>query len=76
MPDQYPLVSLITVNYNQIGVTCELFDSLRAIDYPNIEIILVDNGSKVDETPIIATKYPEVKIIVSEENLGLSLIHI
>ena len=72
MPDQYPLVSLITVNYNQIGVTCELFDSLRAIDYPNLEIILVDNGSKVDETPIIATKYPEVKIIISEENLGFA----
>lgn len=72
MPNQYPLVSLITVNYNQIGVTCELFDSLRAIDYPNLEIILVDNGSKVDETPVIATKYPEVKIIISEENLGFA----
>ncbi len=72
MPDQYPLVSLITVNYNQIGVTCELFDSLRTIDYPNLEIILVDNGSKVDETPVIATKYPEVKIIISEENLGFA----
>lgn len=72
MPNHYPLVSLITVNYNQIEVTCELFDSLRELDYPNLEIILVDNGSKEDKTSVIATKYPEVKIIVSEENLGFA----
>ena len=40
-----PLVSIITVNYNQWAVTAELLDSLRTQDYPALEVIVVDNAS-------------------------------
>jgi len=68
----YPLVSIITVNYNHPEVTCELLASLRKITYPNIEIIVVDNASPQDDPSIIKKSFPEVVFIQSEENLGFA----
>ncbi len=68
-----PLVSLITINYNQAAVTCDLLESTRNLTYPNVEIIVVDNGSKEDPTEQIRQgAYPNVTVIVSPENLGFS----
>ncbi len=72
MSRENPLVSIITVNYNQIQVTTELFESLRNISFRDFEIILVDNGSREDSSKLIAENYPEVNLIVSKENLGFS----
>ena len=68
----HPLVSIITVNYNQIQVTTELLDSLRKLSFRDFEIIIVDNGSKEDSKDFILGKYPEVNFIVSKKNLGFS----
>jgi len=68
----YPLVTIVTINYNQLGLTCELLDSLRKVTYPAVEVIVVDNNSKEDPTNVITEKYPEVKLIVSKENLGFA----
>lgn len=67
-----PCVSIITINYNQLQVTCALLDSLRKITYPKVEVIVVDNHSTIDPGPEIASQYPEVKLIVSKENLGFA----
>ncbi|MEL7004944.1 MAG: glycosyltransferase, partial [Bacteroidota bacterium] len=65
-----PLVSIITVNYNQAQITEALIKSLGKIDYPSIEVIVVDNGSKSSELKSIVARYPEVNFIFSEENVG------
>ncbi|UFH54463.1 glycosyltransferase family 2 protein [Spirosoma sp. KNUC1025] len=68
-----PLISLITINYNQAVVTCDMLESTRSLTYPHYEIIVVDNGSKEDPTARIEQgNYPNVKVIVSPENLGFS----
>lgn len=67
-----PLVSIITINYNQVGFTLELLASLQQVDYPNLEIIVVDNGSKENPSSIIKGRYPHVNVIRSEENLGFA----
>jgi GT2 family glycosyltransferase len=67
-----PLVSIIILNYNQLGVTCEFLESAKKLTYPNYEIILVDNASKDDPSEIIKTKYPHVKLIVNDSNLGFT----
>lgn len=67
-----PLVSIITINYNQLQLTCQLLDSLRNVTYPAVEVIVVDNHSKEDPTSVIREHYPEVKLIVSKENLGFA----
>jgi GT2 family glycosyltransferase len=65
-------VSIITVNYNQVALTCALLDSLKNVTYPDVEVVVVDNGSPEDATPVITQKYPEVKFIRSEQNLGFA----
>lgn len=66
-------VSIITVNFNQPKVTEELLASIAAkSNYPALEIIVVDNGSNEDHTPAWRMKYPHVKFIRSESNLGFA----
>lgn len=67
-----PLVSIITINYNQVAVTCELLGSLRNVTYPNLEIIVVDNASPLGNSDAIKAAFPEVHLIKSEMNLGFA----
>jgi GT2 family glycosyltransferase len=67
-----PLVSIITINYNQLMHTCALLDSLKKISYPSIEVIVVDNASVENPETTIANNYPEVKLILSKDNLGFA----
>ncbi|GEO10788.1 glycosyltransferase family 2 protein [Segetibacter aerophilus] len=67
------LVSIITVNYNNAPVTEELLQSIFDKNrYSDIEIIVVDNGSKVDPVPAWIITYPTVKFIRSETNIGFA----
>ena len=70
--DSFPLVSIITVNYNQAKVTCDLLESLTNITYPNIEVIVVDNHSTEDDPSIIKQRYPFVKYIPNPINYGFA----
>lgn len=63
-------LSIITINYNGIKDTCELIDSIPFDN--NMEVIVVDNASKQDEASLIAERYPLVKVIRSQQNLGFA----
>jgi GT2 family glycosyltransferase len=68
-----PLVSVITVNWNNVEVTCDLLRSISTHNtYPNLEVIVVDNASAEDPTQVFLSVYPSVKIIRNTENLGFS----
>ena len=69
MPQEYKL-SIITVNYNGLKDTCELIDSIPFND--NMEVIVIDNASQQDEATAIQQRYPQVKVIRSEKNLGFA----
>ena len=64
------VLSIITVNYNGLGDTCALIDSIASDD--SVEVIVVDNGSSVDESQEIARRYPQVRTIRSDRNLGFA----
>lgn len=64
-------LSIITINYNGLRDTCELIDSLPLEDQ-SIEVIVVDNASKKDEATIIENRYPTIKVIRSNQNLGFA----
>jgi len=68
----YPLVSIVTVNYNQSEVTCAMIESLNLITYPNIELIVVDNASKEDSPLIIKQRFPSVDLIMNPINYGFA----
>ncbi|MBG0781323.1 MAG: glycosyltransferase family 2 protein [Bacteroidales bacterium] len=72
MSAQYPLVSIITVNYNQAEVTCALIESLNRITYPNLEVIVIDNASPDDDASIIKQRYPNVIFIENPINYGFA----
>jgi GT2 family glycosyltransferase len=67
-----PLVSIISVNYNQTEVTCQMLESVQAQDYQNIEVIVVDNASKVRAAATIRARFPSVRVIESDRNLGFA----
>lgn len=67
-----PLVSIITVNFNNTQVTCELLRSAHQLTYSPIEIIVVDNASKEDPTDIFKAIYPNAIVIRNKTNLGFA----
>jgi hypothetical protein len=69
--DKYPMVSIVTINYNGVKVTCELLESLRKCRYPNFEVIVVDNASRENPDPI-KENYPEVILLKNKDNLGFA----
>lgn len=69
MPQEYEL-SIITVNYNGLNDTCALIDSITFNE--DMEVIVVDNGSKENEADILQEQYPNIKAIRSDQNLGFA----
>ena len=63
-------LSIITINYNGLKYTCELIDSIPFNN--DLEVIVVDNASTQDEASIISERYPQVKVIRSQQNLGFA----
>lgn len=67
-----PLVTIVTVNYNQTEVTISFLESIRKISYKNIEVFVVDNASVQSPEKQINELFPEVNVIVSDTNLGFA----
>ena len=66
-------VAVITANRKEVLDEC--IASLMKSDYPIHEFIVIDNAS-TDGTPeMVKEKFPSVKLIVNERNMGLSYCH-
>ncbi|GAB4331972.1 MAG: glycosyltransferase family 2 protein [Calditrichia bacterium] len=63
-----PLVSLVVVNWNGRHYLEKLFESLRKVTYPAVEIILVDNASQDDSVAFTRENYPEIKVVQLDKN--------
>jgi len=68
----FPLVSVIVLNYNGRQYLPDLFNSLENTDYPldKIEIIMGDNASTDDSVVLVKERFPHVKILKFKENQG------
>jgi GT2 family glycosyltransferase len=68
-----PLVSIVTLTWNTTEIT---LDFLRSINeqctYKNLEIVIVDNGSREDPTAVFKAVYPAAKVILNGKNLGFT----
>lgn len=64
-----PLVTIVTPAYNQAEYLAETIDSVLAQDYPNIEYIVIDDGS-TDRTREILHQYDGRIRWASQENMG------
>ncbi len=71
--DRKPLISIVTINYNQEKVTCEFLESTRKLKYKNYEILVCDMASRVNPAPLIESgNYPNTKVYLSPENMGFA----
>jgi len=71
--NQHPEVSFIVVNYNGIKDTRELLISIdNFVQHLSYEVIVVDNGSVINEGALLIIEFPKFKILRSEKNLGFS----
>jgi hypothetical protein len=67
---RYPLVYVVIVNWNGLDDTLECLSSLKKIDYPNYEIVVVDNGSKNAEADRIKEAFSDIELIKNNCNTG------
>ncbi|MGO9017240.1 MAG: glycosyltransferase [Syntrophobacteraceae bacterium] len=69
----YPLVSVCIATFNRPGLLAQALESLRRQDYPNFEVLLVDDGSNDPEALAFLDQLePEFEIrgwrIIRQEN--------
>jgi cellulose synthase/poly-beta-1,6-N-acetylglucosamine synthase-like glycosyltransferase len=65
----YPLLSIITPAYNEEKVLARTIEALLEADYPNKEIIVVDDGS-TDGTLAVASRYEGAGVKVCHKENG------
>ncbi len=68
--NSFPLISLIVPAYNEEKTIKNTIQSLIELDYPNYEIIVIDDGS-TDKTLQEATKFSSSKVkVIHQQNQG------
>lgn len=67
-----PLVSVIIINWNHKRHLKECLDALLAQEYPDLEILLVDNASTDHSVDWVAENYPDIRLVAFTENCGFS----
>jgi len=65
------LVSVITATYNMAGYITETLDAILAQDYPQLESIIVDDGSTDNTMEVLAPYLSDLRVrVVRQENAG------
>lgn len=69
---EFPKVFIIILNHNGGKIIRNCLESLAKVDYPNIFLVVVDNGSTDDSFVMIKNIFPNVHAIRNEKNLGFA----
>ncbi len=68
--EDYPLVSVIVLNYKRREALERCLESALQQEYPRREIIVVDNHSEDNVKAFLANCDPSIRLIELEQNLG------
>jgi GT2 family glycosyltransferase len=68
---EWPLVSILIVNFNGAAVLPDCLASLRQINYPDFEVVVVDNAS-TDGSKKNLAENPDVRVLPSDFNRGFA----
>ena len=68
----YPLVSIVILNWNGLAYLKKCLQSLLCLTYPNYEVIVVDNGSSDGSPDIVERDFQNVRLIANNCNLGFA----
>lgn len=72
MAEDYPLVSVIVLNYNGKRFLDDCFRSLEKVNYPNFEIVMIDNKSTDGSVEYVREHFRWVRIIEAPGNNGFA----
>ena len=73
MSTPYVDISFITVNYNGIQHTADLLESIFTKNFAfSYEVIVIDNGSNLNEFEALKIKYPAIQGKYHPKNLGFA----
>lgn len=67
-----PKVSVIILNLNNHKDTRDCLKSIQRVQYPNCDVIVVDNGSSDDSFSRLQSEFPDAQMLASKENLGFA----
>lgn len=72
MSEEYPLISIVTPNLNQGSFLEPAIRSVLDQNYPNLQYIIIDGGSKDESVSIIRKYEKQLDFWVSEKDRGQS----
>ncbi|HTF66966.1 MAG TPA: glycosyltransferase family 2 protein, partial [Edaphobacter sp.] len=67
-----PQISCILVNWNGWQDTTACLAALKTCTYPDLTVLVVDNGSVNDSVERIRTAHPDIQLLESSKNLGFA----
>jgi hypothetical protein len=73
MKTQYPKVNIVVLNYNGKDCLKKCLASLFCLDYPNFEVVVVDNNSQDGSLEAARQSFSRATFIKNESNLGFSV---
>jgi len=63
-------VTVVVINFNGEEIVGETLSSIKGLDYPDFDIILIDDGSTDRGVELVEREFPDVKVIRMEVNTG------
>lgn len=63
-------VYIIVLTWNHVSDTIECLRSVLDLDYPRVNIVVVDNASTDGTIALVEEQFPQVKILKNQKNLG------
>ena len=63
-------VMVFILNYGQLQLTSDCIESLLKSDFRDFDVVVLDNGSREDACDVLRTRFPNITVFRSEENLG------
>jgi GT2 family glycosyltransferase len=71
--ERIPKVAIIVLNWNGLEDTAACLNSLQALDYPELRIVVVDNASNGPDVAELMLRFAgHIDLVANERNLGYS----
>lgn len=69
---EYPKIGIVIPVFNRLTCTIACLESLKKVKYPNVEIIIIDDGSTDGTYEVISKAHPYVVLLKGDGNLWWS----
>ncbi|MCW5892327.1 MAG: glycosyltransferase family 2 protein [bacterium] len=69
-PSTAPKVAVVILTWNRVDELVPCLESFAVLDYPNFQVVVLDNGSEDETVATTRAQFPWVTLIENGENLG------